>query len=436
MKTQHKKQINAPLSVSVITLGCSKNTVDSEILTGHLQANNMNLAKSADEADALIINTCGFIDMAKEESINTILEAAALKKRGSLQKLIVMGCLSARYGDDLAGEIPEVDHFFGTEAYANVLKVLSSDLKYNLLGERKLSTPRHYAYLKISEGCDHPCSFCAIPIMRGKHRSKPEEDIIREMQSLVRQGVKEFVVVAQDSTYYGMDVAGKRTLADLLKRMSDVEGAEWIRLMYAYPAKFPLDTLPVIAERPNICKYLDIPMQHASNDVLKSMRRGVTRRAIEELVGEIRSVISDITLRSTFIVGYPNETEEDFAELYEFVRDARFDRMGVFTYSQEDDTYADILGDPISAEIKEERKSTIMELQRQISREKNRLKIGTKQKVLIDGIINGEYQGRTEADAPEVDNEIYIRSEKILNTGDFITVEVDDAAEFDLFATL
>lgn len=435
MKTR-ATQPDAPVSVSVITLGCSKNTVDSEILTGHLQANNMTLARTAAEADALIINTCGFIDAAKEESVNTILEAAELKKRGSLQTLIVAGCLSERYGGELAQEIPEVDHFFGTEAYANILKALSPNLKYTLLGERKLSTPRHFAYLKISEGCDHPCSFCAIPIMRGKHRSKPEGEIVREMESLVQQGVKEFVVVAQDLTYYGMDAGGKRTLADLLKRMSDVEGAEWIRLMYAYPAKFPRDILPVIAERPNICKYLDMPMQHASTEVLKSMRRGITRRATEELVAEIRAAVPEITLRSTFIVGYPNETERDFAELCGFVQEIRLDRMGVFTYSQEDDTYADILGDPIPAEVKEERRAAVMEIQREISREKNMAKIGTMQKVLIDGAVGGEYQGRTEADAPEVDNEVFIRSEKPLNTGDFITVEIEDAAEFDLFATL
>lgn len=434
MKTRNSHHIS-PLSVSVLTLGCSKNTVDSEILTGHLQANNMTLAASANDADALIINTCGFIDAAKEESINTILEAVELKKHGNLQTLIVAGCLSERYGKELAKEIPEVDHFFGTEAYSNILKVLSPDLKYSLLGERQLSTPSHFAYLKISEGCDHPCSFCAIPIMRGKHRSKPAEDIIREMQSLVRQGVKEFVVVAQDLTYYGLDINGERTLADLLKRMSDVEGAEWIRLMYAYPAKLPRNILPVIAERPNICKYLDMPMQHGSTEVLKSMRRGITRRATEELVGEIRAAVPGITLRSTFIVGYPSETQKDFEELCEFVSEIQLDRMGVFTYSQEDDTYADILGDPISAEVKEERRATVMGIQREIAREKNMMKIGTMQKVLIDEAVGGEYQGRTEADAPEVDNEVFIRSEKPLKVGEFVTVEIEDAAEFDLFAT-
>ncbi|MFM8179960.1 MAG: MiaB/RimO family radical SAM methylthiotransferase, partial [Candidatus Kapaibacterium sp.] len=283
-------------------------------------------------ADALVINTCGFIDAAKEESVNTILEAAELKKQGRLKKLVVAGCLTERYGEELAREIPEVDHFFGTEAYAGILQALSPDLKYTLLGERILSTPQHFAYLKISEGCDNPCSFCAIPLMRGKHRSKPEERILAEMRSCIDQGVKEFVVVAQDLTYYGLDMHGKRTLADLLQRMSDVPGAEWIRLMYAYPSKFPRDILPVIAERPNICSYLDMPLQHASTNVLKSMRRGITRRATEELLADIRSAVPGIAMRTTFIVGYPSETEEDFAELCDFVRTMRFERMGVFTY--------------------------------------------------------------------------------------------------------
>ncbi|MCZ2132220.1 MAG: 30S ribosomal protein S12 methylthiotransferase RimO [Bacteroidetes bacterium] len=437
MKTHNlSKSEIPPLSVSIVTLGCSKNTVDSETLAGHLQANNMTLARSAAEADALIINTCGFIDVAKEESVNTILEAAKLRKEGALKTLIVAGCLSARYADELAAEIPEVDHFFGTEAYGSILKALSPDLKYSLLGERNLSTPSHFAYLKISEGCDHPCSFCAIPIMRGKHRSRPAEDIIREMQSLVKQGVKEFAIVAQDSTFYGMDIDGKRSLADLLKRMSDVEGAEWIRLMYAYPSKFPRDILPVIAERPNICKYIDLPMQHASDNVLKSMRRGITRRATEDIAAEIRAAVPNITLRSTFIVGYPNETERDFAELSEFVSKIQFDRLGVFCYSQEDDTYADILGDPISTEIKELRRAEIMEIQREISREKNMSKIGSVQKVLIDDIIGGEYQGRTEADAPEVDNEVFIRSGRPLKIGEFVMAEIEDAAEFDLFGSV
>ncbi|MFN5866195.1 MAG: 30S ribosomal protein S12 methylthiotransferase RimO [Candidatus Kapaibacterium sp.] len=427
---------SSPSSVHIITLGCSKNTVDSETLAGHLAANSLVLAPTADSADALVINTCGFIDAAKEESVNTILEAAELKKQGRVKKLIVAGCLTERYGEELAQEIPEVDHFFGTEAYAGILQALSPNLKYTLLGERILSTPRHFAYLKISEGCDNPCSFCAIPLMRGKHRSKPEEQILSEMRSCINQGVKEFVVVAQDLTYYGLDMHGKRTLADLLKRMSDVQGAEWIRLMYAYPSKFPRDILPVIAERENICSYLDMPLQHVSTNVLKSMRRGITRRATEELLAEIRTAVPGIAMRTTFIVGYPNETEEDFAELCDFVRATRFERMGVFTYSQEDDTYAQILGDPIPAEVKEERRRILMQIQEEISFERNQTLIGTRQRVCIDGSVNGEYQGRTQFDAPEVDNEVFIRSSRPLREGDFIEVEIEDATAFDLFATI
>lgn len=433
MKNKSRNQDN---SVAIVTLGCSKNTVDSEILAGHLKAAQLNFASSPDKANSLIINTCGFIDMAKEESINTILEAAALKKSGKLQTLIVAGCLSERYADDLRAEMPEVDHFFGTEAYSNILKVLSPDLKYTLMGERVLSTPSHFAYLKISEGCDNPCSFCAIPIMRGGHRSKPKEEIIAEMKSLVRQGVKEFVVVAQDLTYYGLDLYGNRSLADLLKEMSDVEGVKWIRLMYAYPAKFPRDILPVIAERDNICKYLDMPLQHISTNVLKSMRRGITRRATEELIGVIRDSVPNITLRSTFIIGYPNETEADFDELCEFTSEIKLDRMGAFLYSQEDDTYSYILGDPIPHEVKEERKQRLMEIQKGISLEKNQAKIGTTIKVLIEENINGEYQARSEADAPEVDNEVFVRSPDVeLHPGDFVNVEIEDASEFDLYAT-
>lgn len=433
MKNKSRNQDN---SVAIVTLGCSKNTVDSEILAGHLKAAQLNFASSPDKANSLIINTCGFIDMAKEESINTILEAAALKKSGKLQTLIVAGCLSERYADDLRAEMPEVDHFFGTEAYSNILKVLSPDLKYTLMGERVLSTPSHFAYLKISEGCDNPCSFCAIPIMRGGHRSKPKEEIIAEMKSLVRQGVQEFVVVAQDLTYYGLDLYGNRSLADLLKEMSDVEGVKWIRLMYAYPAKFPRDILPVIAERDNICKYLDMPLQHISTNVLKSMRRGITRRATEELIGVIRDSVPNITLRSTFIIGYPNETEADFEELCEFTNEIKLDRMGAFLYSQEDDTYSYILGDPIPHEVKEERKQRLMDIQKGISLEKNQAKIGSTIKVLIEENINGEYQARSEADAPEVDNEVFVRSPDMeLQPGDFVNVEIEDASEFDLYAT-
>ncbi|GDX65263.1 ribosomal protein S12 methylthiotransferase RimO [Chlorobiota bacterium] len=419
--------------VSVITLGCSKNTVDSEVLSGHLKAAHLELTDDPKKASSIIINTCGFIDLAKEESVNTILEAAALKRKGKIQTLIVAGCLSERYGEELRKEIPEVDHFFGTEAYGNILKVLSPDLKYALMGERVISTPKHYAYIKISEGCDNPCSFCAIPLMRGKHRSKQVEDIVREAQALTRQGVKEIILVAQDSTAYGLDIYGKRSLDVLLRALSDVSGAEWIRLMYAYPTKFPKEILPVIAERDNICSYIDMPLQHISTNVLKSMRRGITRRATEELIHIIKDTVPDITLRTTFIVGYPGETEQDFAELCEFVSNGFIDRVGVFTYSQEDDTYAYILGDPIAQEVKDERRTILMDIQKGLSLQKNQSLIGTQVKAIVEQEINGEYQCRTESDAPEVDNELYVRTEQKLSIGDFITVEIDDTAEFDLF---
>lgn len=421
------------MKVHIITLGCSKNTVDSEILAGHLKANSLELANDAESAEALVINTCGFIDAAKEESVNTILEAVKLKQNGSLKTLVVAGCLSERYGDDLRAEIPEVDHFFGTEAYEPILRALSPNLKYTLLGDRQLSTPKHYAYLKISEGCDNPCSFCAIPIMRGNHRSTPIETLVSNAKGLVAQGVKEIVLVAQDLTFYGLDIYGKRNLADLLLALSDESGATWIRCMYAFPSKFPLDILPVIRERANIANYIDMPLQHASTNVLKSMRRGITRRTTEELLDTIRQEIPDITLRSTFIVGYPSETQADHEEMLEFLAKQRLDRVGAFLYSQEDDTYAYILGDPIPREVKEERMAAVMAVQREISLEKNQTKIGQTFKVLVEEEIDGEYSCRSEADAPEVDNEIFIRSDKPLTLGSFVDVVIDDAAEFDLF---
>jgi ribosomal protein S12 methylthiotransferase len=421
------------MKVHIVTLGCSKNTVDSEVLAGQLHANQLELAATVEEADTLVINTCGFIDAAKEESIQAILEAAELKRQGSLQCLVVAGCLSERYGSDLRDEIPEVDHVFGTEAYEQIIKALSPDLKYSLLGERILSTPQHYAYMKISEGCDHPCAFCAIPIMRGTHRSTAIPQLVAQAQSLVRQGVQELVLVAQDSTYYGMDTEGRRMLPDLLRALSDESGAAWIRLMYAYPAKFPTEILEVIRDRSNIATYLDMPLQHASTEVLRNMRRGITRRTTEELLDQIRNDVPGITLRSTFIVGYPSETEADVDELAEFVAAQQFDRLGVFQYSQEDDTYAYILGDPIPADVKQERMQRIMEIQRDISLVKNQRKIGTVQRVLIEEVVDQEYRGRTEADAPEVDNDVYVRSESPLQPGTFVDVMIDDAAEFDLF---
>lgn len=423
------------MKVHILTLGCSKNTVDSETLAGHLQANSLQLADDLDDADTLVINTCGFIDQAKEESVNAILEAAKLRSSGRLKQLVVAGCLSERYGDDLRREIPEVDHYFGTEAYSQIIKAISPDLKYTLLGERILTSPVPYAYLKISEGCDHPCSFCAIPVMRGKHRSIDPDTLIASASSLVSQGAKEIVLVAQDLTYYGMDIDGRRTLAPLLERLAGESGAQWIRCMYAYPSNFPTDVLRVIRDTPNICTYLDMPLQHASTNVLKNMRRGITRRTTEELLDEIRQTVPDIVLRSTFIVGYPSETEADVDELEEFITAQRFQRLGVFTYSQEDDTYAYILGDPIPAEVKEQRRARIMQAQQQISFEHNQRRIGQHVRVLIEEELAGEWRGRTEADAPEVDNEIYVRSDRPLTVGDFVMTEIEDASEFDLFAS-
>jgi ribosomal protein S12 methylthiotransferase len=434
----------APIStVSVITLGCSKNTTDSEIMMGMIQAHGMSFT-DARSADAVIINTCGFIDRAKEESIKTIFEAIkqkeALASEGKQQRLIVAGCLSERYGAELQSEMQGVDNFFGESDFENVVKALTPNFKYNLLGERVISTPPHYAYMKISEGCDNPCSFCAIPLMRGKHRSRTPEALVEEARFLTSKGVKEVILIAQDLTNYGYDLGGGRTLADLLRRLSDVNDIEWIRLMYAFPSKFPKDILPVIAERSNIAKYLDMPLQHASTNVLKSMRRGITRNTTERLLDEIRQAVPDIALRTTFIAGYPSETQSDFDELCGFVEEQRFDRVGVFEYSQEDDTYAHILGDPIAPEIKQQRAQQVMDIQREISLEKNEAKIGTRMKVVVDQTYTSddgtiEYQCRSEADAPEVDNEIFITSATPLVTGDFVMAEIHDAAEYDLFGT-
>lgn len=428
--------------VHILTLGCSKNTVDSEVLAGQLRAHQLEVAHTIEEADSLVINTCGFIDAAKEESINTILEAVELKRQGALRQVVVAGCLSERYGDELRLEIPEVDHYFGTEAYEGIIKAISPNLKYSLMGERIVSTPTGYAYLKISEGCDRPCSFCAIPLMRGTHRSVPADEIVRQARTLVAQGARELVLVAQDLTYYGLDIHGKRTLADLLRRLSDESGADWIRCMYAFPSGFPLDILDVMAERSNITNYLDMPLQHASDAVLKSMRRGVTRERTEALLSAIRDRIPDITLRSTFIIGYPNETDRDVEELLDFLDTVQLDRVGVFPYSQEDDTYAYILGDPIPEAIKLERIERVMELQRGISEAKNLAKVGSTVDVLIEEEVlqtEGavvEWRGRTAADAPEVDNDVYVRSEQPLSVGSIVRVHIDDAAEFDLFGSV
>lgn len=423
--------------VSVITLGCSKNTVDSERLMKQIKANNLNLIEDPNEAETVIINTCGFIEAAKQESINTILNSVALKKEGKLKKVIVAGCLSERYKADLEKEIPEVDVYFGTENYEGIVKELGGQLKYELLGERLLTTPSHTAYLKISEGCDHPCSFCAIPLMRGLHKSKPMEDLVKEAGFLAANNTKELVLIAQDTTDYGIDIYGKRNLAELLEKLSEIDGIEWIRLMYAYPSKFPDDVIEVIAKNPKICKYVDIPLQHISDSVLKSMRRGVTGKRTRELLAKLRQRIPDITLRTTFIVGYPNETEEDFKELCDFVSESGFDRVGVFTFSVEENTSSFILGDPVPEKEKQRRKDVLMEIQKDVSLKKNSEVVGKKLKVLVERQEGEYYVARSYRDAPEVDGEILIpQGRQKLKAGAFYTAEVFDYDEYDLFAKI
>ncbi len=430
----------------VLTLGCSKNTVDSERLLAQAKANDFLIVNDAKQADVLIINTCGFIEEAKQESINAILSSAKLRKKGKLEKLLVMGCLSERYKPELEKEIPEVDAYFGTigldsTVLKNILRELGGDYKTDLLGERMLTTPTHFAYMKISEGCDNPCSFCAIPLMRGKHKSKPIETLIREAQTLRQSGVKELILIAQDLTYYGLDLYGKRTLADLLKRLSDI-GFEWIRLLYAYPAKFPTDILPVMRERENICKYLDMPIQHTNTEVLKSMRRGITRNALLDLIKRIRDEVPNIRLRTTLILGYPTETEKEFNDLLEFIEEVKFDRLGCFSYSHEENTAAFELEDTVPLAEKKRRVAEVMKVQEKISLEKNLALIGKDLRVLIDRIESGVAIGRTEFDAPEVDNEFVIESAedgfelRSLKVGEFYTAEVTDAEAYDLFGIL
>lgn len=420
--------------INVLTLGCSKNTVDSEVLMRQLQLNNWELADEPSEADITVINTCGFIEDAKNESIQTILQAVELKKAGKLKKVIVMGCLSERYASELQKEIPEVDAFIGANKMEQVVTTLGGESKIELLGERMLTTPKHYAYLKISEGCDNPCSFCAIPIMRGKHTSKPMERILLEAQRLGALGVTELIVIAQDSTYYGLDIYGKRMLAGLLEKLNAITGVEWIRLMYAYPAKFPLDILDVMNAGENICKYIDMPIQHIADSVLKSMRRGISSRSTRELIETIRTKVPGIALRTTLILGYPDESEGDFEELLAFVKETRFDRLGVFTYSQEDDTAAFPLGDPVPHEVKEERKRLIMEAQKQISLERNQALIGKSIRIVIDQKDGDVSIGRTAQDAPEIDNEVMVHNSPHYTVGNYYDVEIADAEEYDLFA--
>ncbi|MAT58613.1 MAG: 30S ribosomal protein S12 methylthiotransferase RimO [Ignavibacteriae bacterium] len=420
--------------INIITLGCSKNTVDSERLMSQIKLNNFDLTENSNDADSVIINTCGFIDAAKEESVNTILEAIQLKKKGKIKKVFVAGCLSERYMNDLKKEIPEVDKYFGTEAYEDIVTELGGDLKYNLLGERELSTPKHFAYLKISEGCDNPCSFCAIPLMRGKHKTKSIEELVYEAKALAEKGVKELVIIGQDTTDYGKELYGNRNISDLLNRLSEINGIEWIRLLYAYPSHFPQDLIDTIRDNPKICKYIDMPLQHISDNVLKSMRRGITKRRTKELVEQLKKEIPGLTLRTTFIIGYPAETETDFDELCEFAKEVEFDRFGVFKFSVEENTPSYILGDPVSEEVKEERVSTIMEIQKEISLRKNEEMIGKKIKVIIDSEDGEFYIGRSERDAPEVDGEVLIeKSDKKLTIGNFYNVEIYDCNEYDLF---
>ncbi len=420
--------------VNIITLGCSKNMVDSEVLSGQLLANDIDTVHESRKRDhnIVIINTCGFIDKAKEESINTILDHVELKKRGKLDKLYVTGCLSERYRNKLEEEIPEVDAFFGTMELPLMLKKFEADYKGELIGERLLATPQHYAYMKISEGCNRTCSFCAIPLMRGTHVSRTIESLVAEAKQLVQRGVKEVMLIAQELTYYGLDIYKERSLPKLMHALADVEGLEWIRLHYAYPSKFPMEIIDVMKERPNICKYLDIPLQHASNNMLKAMKRQITREEMEELVAQIRERLPGICLRTTLIAGFPGETREDVEELKTFLEKMRFDRVGIFTYSHEEDTSAFKLEDNISAEEKEERAAEIMEVQQEISLEKNQEKVGRIFKVMVDKKEAGRYIGRTEFDSVEVDNEVIINSSRKLAIGEFVQVKITRAFDFDL----
>ena len=420
--------------VNIITLGCSKNMVDSEVLSGQLLANGIEVSHESKKrgSNIVVVNTCGFIDKAREESVNTILEQVALKKEGSLDKVYVTGCLSQRYRDELEKEIPEVDAWYGTMEMPMLLKKLNADYKSELVGERLLSTPHHYAYLKISEGCNRTCAFCAIPLMRGAHISKSMEAIIQEAENLVRMGVKEVMLIAQELTYYGLDIYKKRVLPELLNRLADVKGLEWIRLHYAYPSKFPLEILDVMSERENICNYLDMPLQHASDAMLKSMKRQITKAEMNELIHAIREKVPGICLRTTLIAGFPGEQQQDVEELKEFLSEHRFDRVGIFAYSHEEGTTAYHLADDVPADVKEARAQEVMELQQEISYEKNQEKIGRVLKTIVDKKESGRYIGRTEFDSVEVDNEVIIQSSTPLVIGNFVSVKMTKAYDFDL----
>lgn len=425
--------------VNIVTLGCSKNIVDSEVLMGQLKANAFDVAheSQSNNSNIVIINTCGFIDNAKQESIDTILHYAKQKEKGNIERLIVTGCLSERYKPELEKEIPNVDNYFGTRDLPRLLKTLGADYKHELVGERLLTTPNHYAYLKISEGCDRPCSFCAIPLMRGRHISKPIEELVTETKHLAKNGTKELLIIAQDSTYYGLDIYKERKLAELLLRLSDVEGIEWIRLHYAFPSGFPLDVLDVMREKKNICNYLDIPLQHVSDNMLKSMRRGTTKQKTADLVKMFRDKVPGITLRTTLIAGYPGETEADHQELLQFVQETKFDRVGIFTYSHEENTHAHLLNDDVPEDIKQERAAAVMQVQQKISGEINEAKTGKIFKVLFDRKEGDYFIGRTESDSPEVDNEVLVEAQSnYVRIGDFANVQIDSTEEFDLFGTI
>ena len=433
-KTLKKNKVN------VVTLGCSKNLYDSEVLMAQLKANNFDVEHESmrDDSSVVIINTCGFIDNAKQESIDTIIRFAEAKKEGLVDKVYVTGCLSERYKEDLEKEIPEVDAYFGTRDLPRLLKTLKADYKHELVGERLLTTPSHYAYFKIAEGCDRPCSFCAIPIMRGKHLSTPIEDLILQAKSLAAKGVKELMLIAQDLTYYGLDLYKKRALADLLTQLSEVEGIAWIRLHYAFPSGFPMEVLDVMREKKNICNYLDMPLQHGSTRILQSMKRGTTREKTEALISEIRAKVPGIALRTTLIAGYPGETEADFQEMYEWVKRSKFDRLGIFTYSHEENTSAYLLEDDVPVKVKKERADAIMELQAGISYELNQLKVGKTFSVLFDRVEGDYFIGRTEFDSPEVDNEVLVKktADNFIRIGDFADIQITSADHFDLYGEI
>ena len=433
-KTLKKNKVN------VVTLGCSKNLYDSEVLMAQLKANNFDVEHESmrDDSSVVIINTCGFIDNAKQESIDTIIRFAEAKKEGLVDKVYVTGCLSERYKEDLEKEIPEVDAYFGTRDLPRLLKTLKADYKHELVGERLLTTPSHYAYFKIAEGCDRPCSFCAIPIMRGKHLSTPIEDLLLQAKSLAAKGVKELMLIAQDLTYYGLDLYKKRALADLLTQLSEVEGIAWIRLHYAFPSGFPMEVLDVMREKKNICNYLDMPLQHGSTRILQSMKRGTTREKTEALISEIRAKVPGIALRTTLIAGYPGETEADFQEMYEWVKRSKFDRLGIFTYSHEENTSAYFLEDDVPVKVKKERADAIMELQAGISYELNQLKVGKTFSVLFDRVEGDYFIGRTEFDSPEVDNEVLVKktADNFIRIGDFADIQITSADHFDLYGEI